>query len=86
MEVEHEQDVPKVFLGVKKGGEVQLKSENVDEEPPSTYGMMRVDAPESPQPRASHILSLPTALGSTSSSCHYSRLKSTNAAPSLISS
>lgn len=65
------------------GSEVQLETEDVDEEPHSVLVIMRADAHAFPPPRVSHILPASAAPGSTSSSCHYSLLKSTKAAQSL---
>lgn len=49
MEVEHEEDIPEVFLKTEDGDGVQLEAEVVGEEPFSTQVMVRTDAPDSPQ-------------------------------------
>lgn len=78
MKVKHKEEIPKTSLEVEEGGEVQPEVEDVGEEHLSTPMIMRADASESPSER-SHILPSFAALRSTSSSCHYSRLKSAKA-------
>lgn len=51
-----------------------LETDDVDEGPPSTLVVTRVDTLESPL-RGRNVLPAPAASGSTSSSFHYSQLK-----------
>lgn len=82
--VEHKEDVLEAFPEDEEVDEVQSETEDVRKEPPSILVIMSADAPESPSPRTSHILSDSAALGSTSFSHHYSRLKSTKVAQTLV--
>lgn len=83
-EAKHEEDVLEVFPKVQEGCEVQPRTGDVDMEPPSTPMIIRANAPKSPAPGVSHILPASVTPKSTSSSCHYSRLKPTKAPQTLV--
>lgn len=83
-EAMHEVDAFEVHSKIEKAGKVHLEAEEAGKEHPSTPITTTASLPDPSPPKVSHALIASVALGSSSPSRHYTRLKSPKTSQAMI--